>query len=492
MRRWFKDLDLGAWDNWLPLTVIAVFASMGLLVALRVITFPSTQQAERILTIYIEVGIGATAGIFAIIASLSLVAIQFASQEYSHRIMAFYIKSIMFWSTIAVYLGLIITSVLLVGMYTDKQDPRYAGAIIVGSVGALTLLIPHFLITAAFLRPEFIIAKLLRRVDTPYLAFARRLLTESKGRLDSQVDRLLPVVEIVERAIHRGDLSTARAALDRLHTTYVTHAEGLNSLPIEEYFLDYLLRIGRKSVTADGLEEVAAQSVRIIGAVGSRGPAGANAVDDIRELGFAALKQDLEPVVREMIDTLRLIFDRTSLPEAKAATLSCYQDLVEDLAAGEKPRLLRQAATNLAELAATTLEQRETASTHRCQELLEAVGREASSRRMHDVALHVIGLLQRFGVAAAQRDPEVSERVVRSLLRIERSAGSGDRDLVAATEFAKGDVERELRRRWPVAESAAAAATVAPFSDPPTPPLSVKPEAAGAPEFADLWREPED
>jgi hypothetical protein len=481
---------LGSWDNWLPLAVITVFAGLGLLVALRVITFPSPRQAERILTIYIEVGIGATAGIFAIIASLSLVAIQFASQEYSHRIMAFYIKSIMFWSTIAVYLGLIITSVLLIGMFTDKQDPRYAGAIIVGSVGALTLLIPHFLITSAFLRPEFIIAKLLRRVDTPYLVSVQRALAEDQGRLDSHVDRLLPVVEIVERAIHRGDLSTARTALDRLHTTYVTHAEHLNSLPIEEHFLNYLLRIGRKAVTADGLEEAAAHSVQIIGAVGSRGPAGANAVDDIRELGFAALKQDLEPVVREMIDTLRFIFDRTSLPEAKAAVLSCYQDLVEDLAAGEKTRLLRQSATNLAELAATTLEQRETAYTHRCQELLEAVGREASSRRMHDVALHVIGLLQRFGVAAAQHDPEVSERVVRSLLRIERSAGSGDRDLVAATEFAKGDVERELRKRGRVAESLASAAPVAAPSDPPAPPPSVEPEVAEDSAFADLWREP--
>lgn len=111
---------------------------------------------------------------------------------------------------------------------------------------------------------------------------------------------------------------------------------------------------------------------------------------------------------------------------------------------------------------------------------------------MHDVALHVIGLLQRFGVAAAQHDPDVSERVVRSLLRIERSAGSGDRDLVAATEFAKGDVERELRKRGRVTQSLVPAAPVAAPSDPPAPPPSVEPEVAGDSRFADLWREPED
>ena len=47
------------------------------------------EDVERIHILYTEIGVQTTAGIFAIIISLSLMAIQFAAQEYSHRIMEY-------------------------------------------------------------------------------------------------------------------------------------------------------------------------------------------------------------------------------------------------------------------------------------------------------------------------------------------------------------------------------------------------------------------
>ena len=492
--RFVNDLDLGSWDNWLPLGVIAVFFGVGVLVGLRVIQFSSPEDPTNIPVIFIEIGIAAMTGIFSITVSLSLVAIQFASQEYSHRIMAFYVKSVVFWSTTVVYLGLIMSSVLLMAMYTEQQDPRFAGLVVVASVAALMLLIPHFVITAAFLRPEFIIGKLLRRVDTTYLVSIQRPLEESQGRLESHADRVLPVVEIVERAINKGDLSTARTALDRLHTAYISQAEHLSSLPIEEYFIDYVMRVGRKAISGGDMEEAGAQAIQLIGTVGARGPAGVTAVEDVRDLGSAALKEDLEAVVREMIDTLKLIFDHTGLPDARKAVMEGYRDLVEDLAGAEKQRLLRQLGNTLATMESDAIARGEPSVTNDCQDLLESLGREAGVRNLPEVVLHVVRLLHRIGLESAEKDAEVAERVVRSLLRLERS-GQGNRDLIAATEFAKGDVERELRKRPRPAPSAAPVAVPASVSasavtDPATRSLETGPEEES--EFAYLWSEPKD
>jgi hypothetical protein len=44
---------------------------------------------------------------------LSLVAIQFAAQEYSHRIIEYYIRSTVFWTTLVAYLGVMSASIFL-------------------------------------------------------------------------------------------------------------------------------------------------------------------------------------------------------------------------------------------------------------------------------------------------------------------------------------------------------------------------------------------
>ncbi|MBI4203378.1 MAG: hypothetical protein HY532_09735 [Chloroflexi bacterium] len=467
LKEFYKRLELNSWDNWLPLLIIGIFALAAVLVGTGITNFniPFGDE-ERVHILYTEVSVQTTAGIFAIIVTLSLVAIQFASQEYTHRIMDSYVKSIMFWSTIIVYLGVMVTGIVLQANATEEENVRLIGVTVIGSILTLALLVPHFVITAAYLKPEFIINKMLRRVDRQYLASVAPALERGQGRVDSKVDRLLPVAEIIQRAIDRGDLATTRGALERLHQTYLTHAEKLNLLSIERYFLDYLMRIGRKAISDKDEEEAAVQTIAIMGVVGCTGPAGLVAVENIDSLGFTALRQESEPVVHQMIDSLRTVFDSTPTQEARNAVLASYQDLVGRLASSQSERVLRHLVTTLTNLAEKAMASGDRKTSARCLDLLEAAGHDAAAHKIVGVVLQTTRSLQGIGVTAARADPATAEPIVRALLRMERAISPSERELIAATEFARQDIERVARFARSAFVSPGAGASVAATTGP--------------------------
>ena len=513
LTRVLRDLDLGSWDNWVPLAIIGVFVVLGALFVAGIFQFRLVEgSVDQFAVIYVEVGIGATGGIFAIIVSLSLVAIQFASQEYSHRIMDLYIKSVVFWSMLTVYLFLMIIAILLLTNNSAADSVRGPTLVAVGSILALVLIPPYFIITAAYLKPEFVIAKLLRRVDAEYLTTLEKPLVEGGGRISSRIDPLLPIVEMIERSVDRGDLSTTRAAMEHLHTTYINQAEVLNSLPIERLFLDYLSRIGRKATSAADEEEAAVLAIQLMGAVGARGPGSTIAVDHISAMGSKALKQDAEPVLEQMINSLHEIFGVTTSEEARKNVLNNYSQLVEDLVGAEKGRLLRQLVGHLSAIAEASLKTGDTATATNCLDTLETIGQMSCTKQIINVVSEVSLRFQELGLLAVNTQPELAERIIRSLLRVERMMPSGERDLIATTNFAKGEVERALtnkRRALAAAQRpeappkgslgmpAAPAAVVAPPQAPVVQVNGGKPstEATGDEEvdgFADLWDEAKD
>ncbi len=485
MRRLIRRLDIRSWSNWLPLSVIAAFAILGALVALEIVNLTGPLDSAKIKLIYESFGLRVAAGILPTVVTLSLVAIQFASNQYSHRIMTFYIKSVTLWSIIIVYLGLIVFSMLLEANQTDATDPRFAGVVLVGTMMALALLVSHLLITAAFLKPDFIISKLLKRVTTPYLNSIQQPLLKDKGRLDSGADRLLPVVEIVEAAIKRGDLHTTRTAMEEIHKQYLLEAEPLNSPQVEQYFLGYLLRIGRKAVAASDEEEAGVLAVKLIGAVGAVGPAGPTAVEDIRELGFSALKKGVDSVVIQLIESTRDILERTDLPDARSAVLATYQAMIADMATAARRRPLRYLATNLSDIAKASLERQDAETANRCLDMLESVAHNCAIHNLVDVLLHTVQLLQALGVAVAKGDDAATaERIVRSMLRVERSVKTLEREVIAATEFARRDIERIVAGKAVRVPSAVTKDTV-PVPE-ASPVLSENP-GSGKDDFSDLW-----
>ena len=64
----------------------------------------ATSEFKITRTILVDSGIGGLLTVFAIVISLTLMGIQFASQAYTHRVMYTYLRSFMLWSMMGAYL----------------------------------------------------------------------------------------------------------------------------------------------------------------------------------------------------------------------------------------------------------------------------------------------------------------------------------------------------------------------------------------------------
>lgn len=439
-RNFVSALDVKSWDNWFPLSVIGVFVLLGIPVALGVFDFGLTgKDAERYQVIYTDIGIQTTAGIFAIVISLSLVAIQFAAQEYSHRIMEYYVRSVIFWSTLIVYLGIIVVAIVLQTASDGNESPRVVALVVVASILAVALLIPHFIVTASYLKPDFIIEKLLRRISFQYVS-ALTLADDGEVDVLPRNDRLLPVVEITERSIDRGDLTTTRSAIDRVLALQSELRARASGPVVDRYFADHLTRIGRKAVNQPDEEEAAARAIEALERTGSGG-APLVAAERIDLLGFIALRHGSDGAVEQMIDSLAEVAN-TQDGAALERVLDSYQALVGRLASGGFDQLLMLLADRVDSLSESTADGKNVLG--RCLDCLESIGHDAADNGLIRVVLHVANVVRDRGLAIASSDPDEANATVLRMLRIEQAVNSSEREALAVIGFARAEVERNV------------------------------------------------
>jgi hypothetical protein len=425
------------WDIWLPLGVVAVFIAAAVVMVAVGFSFGIPEgDVERIHILYTEIGVQTTAGIFAIIISLSLMAIQFAAQEYSHRIMEYYLRSTVFWTTIVVYLTVITSGIVLQAQASSNDDVRAAALLLVATMLALALLIPHFLVTAAYLKPEFVVGKLIRRLDQGYVRGVAR-----RGVPTPDAGRLLPIVELIERSIDRGDLTTMRGALERVQATYARVGAPEHDAIVDHYFLDGLLRAGRKAISQADEQQAAVLAIRTISAM-RREQNASMVVDALEELGFGALRRDAPVAVGEMISATAEIAEQAKDMDLRARVMTSYAELGQRLVRADQRRLLRQLTGIVVLAGIEAAERKEVTRAQGSIGLLEELGHDSAEARMSQVVMDVGKGLQQLGTAIADVDPAAAQAVVLALLRVERTIPRHERDLLGVIEFARADLER--------------------------------------------------
>ncbi len=432
-------------DKVIPLSMISIFAVLILLSIFD--PFPFNIAVEDIANarvIYVYSGVEALAAVLAIVIALTLMAIEFAAQEYTHRIMDTYIKSTMFWSMIAMYLITMIYNIYMVAILDMPVNTKFLDASILSQTLCFLMLVPYFIITTIHLRPESIISRILRTIDKEYISSIRRFFHQGRMDIPSSADRMLPAIEIIERSIEKGDRATTRAALDEIHSCYNKYVTLENEEWAGQYFLNHLATTGRKAIT-EADDDSMVKVLRILGEIGGRNSSEL-AIEYIHILGFSALKKDYDVAVQQMIDSFQMSLSSPIKEEASNKIFESYKELSDELFSWVNKRMIRYMVGCVSALTEMAMNRRDYSMIDRCTELLEKMGRSAVAHNIRDVTHQCIQAFHLIGTSSAKMGLDITDHIIEPLLRIEREIDPADREIIGEMEYAKRDIERSAQR----------------------------------------------
>ena len=450
-------------------SIIGFFVVLIVLTTTDLVTFSiANEDIENARAILEGVGVEGLSAIFAIVISLTLMAVQFASQQYTHRIMDLHIKSLTFWSVILIYMGSLLYNVFMLGRLEEPVDSRYVEISMLLTALCFIMLIPYFFITMVRLRPESVMSKLLAKVDGDYLNTIKGFLKEGETRIPGEADKMLPITEIIEKSIGNGDRGTARFGIGEIYKRYMSHLKKENEAHVSPYFLGHILGIGREAII-EADDDSVVQVLEIFGEVGTHAiPKNLNlsariSVDYIDIIGFKALK-DYDVATQQMIDSLQDILRaiiNSGNDQILEQIFTLYHDTSDELFTLKKYRMLKYLGNSFSELFDLIIEKKCCEIVERTAGLLESIGIHAVNLDIRDVLHLSVHSLHKIGISSAKNNlvldrPKGSlnsaERIIDHLLKIEgetlkyKSKSKEFDIIINEIEYARKDIEKYLQK----------------------------------------------
>jgi hypothetical protein len=202
-----------------------------------------------------EVGVGALAGVLAIALSVTLMAVQFSSQEYSPMIVKYFIRSSTFWSMILIYIPTILFNILLLNYINVPIEPfnhKWVDTSILLTMLCFLLLIPFFYFSLSELQPGYIFKNILRQVDKKFIKTNR----DKELPLPRDSDPLSPFIENIEESIKSKDRSLIMIGLKEMHEYYNDLSARENDKFISEYFKTHFSTIANSAIQNSDEESI--------------------------------------------------------------------------------------------------------------------------------------------------------------------------------------------------------------------------------------------
>jgi len=415
------------------------------------------------------VGVEGLSAIFAIVISLTLMAVQFASQQYTHRIMDLHIKSLTFWSVIAIYLGSLLYNVFALLQLEEPVKRSYVELSVLLTALCFVMLVPYFFITMLRLKPESVISHLLSEVDDEYLRSIQRYFREGETRIPGEVDKVLPVTEVIEKSISSGDRGTARFGIEEIYRCYMAHLTKEREAYVSPLFLKHLLGIGREAII-EADDDSLVQVLAIFGEVGThtisqRMHETTNMVlENINIIGFKIMKE-YDVATQQMIDSLQDILKeylasncRTGDSLARIFTL--YHDAAAELYTFKKYRMIKYMVTSFVKLFDVMIKSNHSEAVEKTAGLVGRIAGYTMRLHMKDELEESVLFLHTMGVAAAKNKlvlaaPEgsrsVADRIMSDLVEIKaeiqrsKSASKEFESLITAIEAAEKEIARHRK-----------------------------------------------
>lgn len=430
----------------------------------------ATDDLENARGILEGVGVEGLSAIFAIVISLTLMAVQFASQQYTHRIMDLHIKSLTFWSVIVVYLGSLLYNVFMLGRLEEPVDSKYVEVSMLLTALCFFMLIPYFFITMVRLRPESVISNLLTKLDEKYPNSIKGFFKGGETRISGEADKMLPITEIIEKSIDSGDRGTARFGIGEIYKRYMTHLNKENETYVSPYYLGHILGIGREAII-EADDDSMVQVLEIYGEVGTHTiPQKMDfttkmVLENIDIIGFKVLK-DYDVATQQMIDSLQdMLREHINIDvgneELLTQIFNLYHDASDELYTLKKYRMVKYMVSSFSELFDVMVEKKHCDVIERTGGLLESIGVYGVNLDIRDVIHQSVHLLHKIGVSSAKNNlvwnaPKgtlnIAERIIDHLLKIEgetrkyKSKSKEFDTIINEIEYARKDIEKYLEK----------------------------------------------
>jgi serine/threonine-protein kinase RsbW len=415
------------------------------------------------------VGVEGLSAIFAIVISLTLMAVQFASQQYTHRIMDLHIKSLTFWSVIAIYLGSLLYNVFALVRLEEPVESMYVELSVLLTALSFVILVPYFFITMLRLKPESVIGHLLSKVDDEYLHSIQRYFREGELRIPGDVDKVLPVEEIIEKSISSGDRGTARFGIDEIYRCYMAQLSKESEAYVSPLFLKHLLGIGREAII-EADDDSMVQVLEIFGEVGTHTIAQRMnyttrmVLENINLIGFKILKE-YDVATQQMIDSLEdilreYIATNSEMEDQLARIFTLYHDAIAELFTLNKYRMVKYMITSSSKLLDMMIKNKHSEAIEKTADLMERIAVFAMKHHEKDILKESVLFLRNMGIAAARNKldlavPEgartVQDRIIGHLLEIKaeilrsKFMSKEFEPLIADIEAVEKDIERYKR-----------------------------------------------
>jgi hypothetical protein len=197
--------DVNRWFDYHLESVILVATVVSfVLMCTGVNTFFSFQMGNNVNTVLATI-VQSLASIFAIVFSISLVAIQLCSENLSHRLIGLFVRNQSFVIPFSANLAALLLNLILLSNSSYQHLADYG---VVASIFAVLSLILFFVFTVRFLGPVRVVRELLSRIKT------NDLLSRDFREREVYRERIQPIEDIISNCVQKGDYAAAQDSID--------------------------------------------------------------------------------------------------------------------------------------------------------------------------------------------------------------------------------------------------------------------------------------
>jgi CRISPR/Cas system CMR-associated protein Cmr5 small subunit len=217
-------------------------------------SIPSRESIEDMRSLF-NTSIQSLSAAIAIVVSLSLVAVQLASQAYGPRILKVYINQKLLWAIFALFLVAIFYDIVVLNAMSNHLEiiARLANLSIVLTFSCFLSLIPLIFKTIEMLRPDELIRLISEKISKEYIDSLGSFTDYTKD------DPLNSLLEIASMALRQDDLRTFTIIFRHISASLLQHIDNSNEEIIANKYSNF-----SKQVAIMGIQNGKEQFLAII------------------------------------------------------------------------------------------------------------------------------------------------------------------------------------------------------------------------------------